>query len=150
MVNINLVPEKIRSAETLKVIVMLGVLSLAVPAAFWVMQYQAKRAKLASVEKQLQGLVDELNSPTLKNVVAEVEQFSKDQSNLDTKRSIVDQLRKRQILLLRLLDLLPDVIPPKSRISVLSVADEKGAKKVTLTCDFMTLDAIASAYENLE
>lgn len=150
MVNINLVPDKIRSAETLKVIVMLGVVSLAIPVAFWAMKYQAKRAELASVEKDLQSLNEELNSEKLRQVVAEVEQFTRDQTNLDTKRSIVDQLRKRQVLLLRLLDLLPDVIPSKARISALTVIDEKGAKKVTMTCDFMTLDAVASTYENLE
>ena len=150
MVNINLVPDKIRSADTLKIIVTIGVISLSLPIAFWAMKFQGKRAQLAVVKSQLADLNKELESPQLKQVVADVEQFTKDQSMLDTKRSIVDELRKRQVVLLRLLDLLPDVIPARARINSLAVIDEKGAKKVTMICDFTALDAIASAYENLE
>jgi hypothetical protein len=150
MVNINLVPEKIRSAEALKVIVILGALSLSLPVLFWAMKYQGKRASLAAVDKEVDALNAELASPALKNIVASVEQFTKDQSDLDTKRSVVDLLRKRQVLLLRLLDALPDIIPGFGRVTSLVAADAKGAKKVTMTCEFTTLDAIAAVYENLE
>jgi hypothetical protein len=150
MVNINLVPEKIRSAENLRIIVMVGALSLVLPALFWGYRYQGKRSEEAQVEKDLSALQAELDSDALKTVVMEVEQFTKDQADLDSKRSVVDTLRKRQVMLLRLLDLLPDIMPGTARVRNLKVADSKGTKGVELTCDFLAVDGVATVYENLE
>jgi len=150
MVNINLVPEKLRSAEALKLIVVLGCLSLTLPAAFWALRFQAKRAELAAVEHELDLLNAELVSPQLKQVVADVEQFAKDQSDLDSKRSNVDKLRGRQMMILKLLDMLPDIVPRKARIKTMVVSDEKGAKKVDLSFEFAAIESVAAVYENLE
>ena len=150
MVNINLVPEKLRSAEALKLIVVLGCLSLTLPAAFWALRYQGKRAELAAVEHDLDSLNAELVSPQLKQVVADVEQFAKDQSDLDSKRSSVDKLRGRQVMILKLLDMLPDIVPRNARIKTMAVSDEKGAKKVDMAFDFAALESVAAVYENLE
>jgi Tfp pilus assembly protein PilN len=150
MVNINLVPEKIRSAENLQVIVMIGALSLLLPVLYWGYRYQGKRAELASAKADLDALNAELSSPQLKQVVADVEQFTKDQAELDTKRSVVDQLRKRQVLLVKLLDLLPDIMPRESRVFTLKVTDVKAAKQVEMACEFRATDAVATVYENLE
>jgi Tfp pilus assembly protein PilN len=150
MVNINLVPEKIRSTENLRLIVMVGAISLVLPALFWGYRYQGKRSELAQAEQEVKALNAELNSDALRNVVTEVEQFTKDQGDLTIKRSVVDQLRKRQVLLLKLLDMLPDIVPGTARIKRLAVTDVKGAKQVELGCDFNAKDGVATVYENLE
>ena len=150
MVNINLLPDKIRSAESLKIIVLVGACSLALPVLFWSGRYQGARADLAQVDSELKELRLELESPQLKQIVAEVEQFTKDQGDLDAKRSVVDTLRKKQVTLLRFLDMLPDIMPKNAKITVLTVTDGKGGKEVSLTCDFLGLDSIAAVYESLE
>jgi hypothetical protein len=150
MVNINLVPEKIRSGETLKIIVLLGSVSLVLPVLFWGYRYQGERAKLSDVEKQLDAVNAELNSPQLREIVADVKKFSDDQAALAAKRSIVDSLRQRQVVILRFLDMVPDIIPADSKVNKLVVTDDKGNKKVEMTCSFLSEESVSSVYENLE
>ena len=150
LVQINLVPDKIRSGETLRVIVLVGVVSLFLPVLFWAYRYQAVRAERVAVEKELQGLKDELASPQLKQVVAEVEQFTRDEADLAAKRSVLDQLRKRQVMILRLLDLMPDLLPADSRLRSMNVTDAGATKHVELGVVNRTNDAVAEVYNNLE
>jgi Tfp pilus assembly protein PilN len=150
MVNINLLPEKVRSAEVLKIVVALGMLSLALPVVFWAWRYTQANAELAAVEKQIDSVNADLNSPQLKQVVAEVEQFSKNAADLDSKRSVVDTLRKKQVVLVRLMDVLPDLIPARACLSHLEVKDAKGVKGATLEGSALSADVLAELYTNLE
>jgi Tfp pilus assembly protein PilN len=150
MVNINLLPEKVRSAEILKIVVVLGLASLALPVVFWAYRYTQANAELAAVEKQIDSVNADLNSPQLKQVVAEVEQFSKNAADLDTKRSVVDTLRKKQVVLVRLMDVLPDLIPARAWLTRLDVKDNKGAKNASLEGNALSADVLAELYTNLE
>lgn len=150
MVNINLVPEKIRTGETLKILFVVGAISLVFPVLFWAGRYQQKNGDLAAKQAELAAVQAQLDSPHLKEVVAEVEQFAKDQADLDAKRSIVDELRKRQVIIPRFLDLLPDLFPGDGRVDNLVISDQKGVKHCVMTCDFLSLEGVATVYENLD
>ena len=152
MVNINLLPEKVRAAEVLKIVVILGVLSLTLPVLFWAYRYAGAKAELAAVEKQIDDVNVQLNSPHLKQVVAEVEQFGKDRADLTSKRSVVDLLRQQQVTLVRFLDILPDLVPKRAWLtSVVVTPDAKGdTKKVVVMGSAMSAEVVADFYSNLQ
>jgi type IV pilus assembly protein PilN len=150
MVNINLLPEKVRAAETLKLVVIIGTLCLTLPLLFWTYRYIGDKAKLAAVEQKIEVVNSELNSPKLKQVVQEVEQFGRDRADLDAKRSVVDLLRKKQVTVLRFLDVLPDLVPKRAWLTKVELKDEKGSRKVFLEGMALSSEVVADLYANLE
>src|SRR5262245_7655516 len=112
IVQLNLLPEKVRAAEVLRRIVLIGAAAhlLLVGLVGW--RVLAARARLAKVQAGIDAVMAELNSEKLRRTVEEVERFTREKGDLAAKRSQVDVLRKRQATLVRLLDTLPDLVPP--------------------------------------
>ncbi len=150
MININLVPEKVRAGEALKVIMLLGSLSLVIPLLFWSWRFVVAKAELSGVEEEIDKVVAELNSPQLKQVVEEVEQFTRDRANLDSKRSLVDALRKKQVVLVRMLDAIPDLLPRRAWLTKMEVKEEKGVRRVAMEGMSEVPEAVADFYVGLE
>lgn len=150
MVNINLLPEKVRAAEALKLVVVVGSLCLTLPLLFWTYRYMGDKAELTSLEQKIDLVNIELNSPKLKQVVQEVEQFGRDRANLEAKRSVVDLLRKKQVALVRLLDVLPDLVPKRAWITKVDVQNEKGGRKAIVEGTALSAEVVADFYANLE
>lgn len=150
MVGINLVPERVRSAEKLKIIIAVGVVAQALPILFWLWRYGGVKAELSLVEDEIIKVNSELASPQLKNVVAEVEQFTQDRQNLESKRSVVDVLRKRQSTFVRLYDVLPDLVPRRSWLRKMETISDKGKTKIQVEGTAMAPEVVAEFYSALQ
>ncbi len=150
MVQINLVPEKVRAADTLRVVVLLGSLALLLPLGFWGWRFVALNTKLASVDAEIIELQKELDKPELVKIVKLVDQFAKNESDLKVKLSLVEILRARQIVLLRVLDLVPDAMQPQAWLSKIEMKEDMGAKKALFEGFAISPEVMATIFSALE
>ena len=151
MVNLNLLPQKVRDAEQLKLAVMLGVGGYALVIMLLGWRLLALHAGKAAVQVELDALVAELNSPALKKTVDEVEVFAKEKSERDAKRSVVDKLRERQVFFLMVLDMLPDLLVGSDVwLTQMDSQDGKEGKRIILEGQAATPEDWAAFYGALE
>ncbi|HXB98321.1 MAG TPA: hypothetical protein VNZ54_09720 [bacterium] len=108
MIKLNLLPEKVRAAALLRVIILvaagvyvLGLLGLG-------FRYTQARARVDEVQREVDAVNAELNSPALLSTVQAVEKFTQDKQDEQAKASVVESYRRQQVVLSRLLDSLPD------------------------------------------
>lgn len=108
MIQLNLVPPKVRAAELLRKILFVGAL-LYVAAAGWLgWQWSLGHMQLLEARKATQKVQDELNAPELQVAVRAVQKFADDMAAVKAKASLVNEFRKQQVPLMRLLDAVPD------------------------------------------
>jgi|GEM_PF-3028035 hypothetical protein len=108
MIKLNLLPEKVRAAALMRVIILvaggvyiIGLLGLG-------FRYTQARARLDEVQREVDAVNAELNSPALLSTVQAVEKFTQDKTDEQAKASVVESYRRQQVVLSRLLDALPD------------------------------------------
>jgi hypothetical protein len=108
MIKLNLLPEKVRAAALMRLIILaagvvyiLGLLGLG-------FRYTQARARLDAVQREVDAVNAELNSPALLSTVQAVEKFTQDKADEQAKASVVESYRRQQVTLARLLDALPD------------------------------------------
>lgn len=150
MVQLNLLPEKVRAAEALRKIILVGVAVYGVLALGLAWRFVAARSELALVQTGIDALRAELESDALKRTVAEVQRFTTEQADLKTKKSQVDVLRNRQVNLVRMFDTLPDLLPPTVHLTSLFVREEKGEMRFVVEGLAGTPEAVADFYVQLE
>lgn len=151
MIKLNLLPEKVRSAERMRLVVLLGAIVYAVGMLALGWSWMAARAKVAEVQVQIDSVTAQLNAPELREAVQAVERFTKDEKEKNDKASVVNSLRKRQVVLLRMLDAVPDwMMNGQVWVDRLEVLMEKGERKVNLDGQAVSPLVFASFYTNLE
>lgn len=151
MIRLNLLPEKVRSAERLKLIVIVGVGVYAVGLLFLGWGWMRAGAKVDKVKAESAAIEAKLNAPELREAVEAVNQFTKDQNEMKEKASIVNTVRKRQVTLVRLLDQLPDWTQDGTVWVVrLEVKDGRGGREVGLEGHATSPLAFARFFTNLE
>lgn len=151
MINLNLLPAKVRAGERMQLILLLGgavyVLGLLGLGWTWV----SARSRVAAVEEQILGVQAQLNAPELREAVQAVDRFTKDEAEKNQKASVVNTLRKRQMTLLRLLDALPDwMLGGEAWLHTLDVKYERTDRVVTLDGIATSAQTFARFFTNLE
>jgi Tfp pilus assembly protein PilN len=150
MITINLLPEKVRTAEKLKKTVALGSIFYILVAAAVGWQYWRKDQEVKVVQAEIKKLQIELDSPKLTDVVKEVEKFSMDKDDLKTKKAILDSVRLQQAFWIRLLDVIPDLLPERVWVTKLDTIRERDRVKVVLEGNAESPEVFADFYSNLE
>jgi Tfp pilus assembly protein PilN len=151
MININLLPEKIRSAELLRVSIGLAAAAVLMVAVGIGYVFFQKQAQLSEVKKQISVVQAEMDSGELKAMVQAVEEFAQQKKLLEDRQASIDKFRQSQVYWVSLLDLLPDVMPEQVWIQSLSLAgEEKGKKKIEIKARGLTQQDAARFYSNIE
>ena len=152
MVAINLLPDKARRGELITAYIAGGVaLVLLVLGGFFAWS-MAVRSDADEVAKKTREVEKQLASPELRRIVQEVREFTEAQDNLKKQAEVLVDLRNRQASLVRVLDLLPDVLPAKATIRKLETEETGGKNPVTkITMNVMVLDreVVPQFIENL-
>ena len=149
MIKLNLLPEKVRAAALLRLILivaagvyLLGLFGLGI-------RFSQARARLDEVQREVDAVNAELNSPALLSTVQAVEKFTQDKADEQAKASIVEAYRRKQVVIARLIDSLPDwTMNGQVWFDHLVVEGEKGA--VGLEGDAVDSLAFARFYTLLE
>ncbi len=151
MVRLNLVPEKVRAAAALFVVMMLGVAVYAVVALIAGWYFVVLQGNLTKVNKQVADVRIELSSPALQETVKEVAKFRAQETELKIKSEQVNVLRKRQVYLARLLDVIPDLLPPRVWLTRIDQSDDgKGGRRVLLEGFAAGPESLGEFISNLE
>lgn len=151
MVKLNLVPEKVRAAAALMVIVMVGLAVYVLLAGGVGWAYFSLRAQLKEVRQQSDLVRAELDSPELRDTVKEVELFTAQNADLNVKKELVNLLRKRQVYAVRLLDVLPDLLPPRVWLSKIDqTEDARSGRRVMVEGFASGPEPLADLVANLE
>jgi hypothetical protein len=108
MIKLNLLPEKVRAAALMRVIIAVGIAVYLVGLLGLGFRYTQARARLNEAQREVDAVNAELNSPELINTVQAVEKFTQDKADEQAKASVVESYRRQQVVLSRLLDSLPD------------------------------------------
>jgi Tfp pilus assembly protein PilN len=150
MIEIDLLPERIRSDEAFRRnLVLGGALVVAVLVGVGMMALQ-KRTELKSVEDQIKAVQAEMQSPELQKIVQAVTEFTAQRQLLDTQQALVNQLRQKQVTLVKILDALPDVLPPRLWLTDCVTSVDKGKLKVALKGAAASGEAVAQLMSNLQ
>jgi Tfp pilus assembly protein PilN len=108
MIKLNLLPEKVRAAALMRLIIVLGVVVYILGLLGLGFRYTQARARYNEVQHEVDAVNAELNSPALISTVQAVEKFTQDKADEQAKASVVESYRRKQVTLARLLDSLPD------------------------------------------
>lgn len=150
MIKVNLLPEKVRAKEGLRRNILLGsALLLAVGFGIGAFYYQ-KVAALKAVQQQITRIHAEMESPELKKVVQAVSEFTLQRQELDSQQAVVNAIRTKQVALLKVMDVLPDVLAPRMWLSDVTATLEKGGFKVVVRGFGSSSQEVALFFSNIE
>jgi Tfp pilus assembly protein PilN len=150
MIKINLLPEKVRAAEKIKTSILLGAVATIAVAVVIGYLYVQQRAELQRIKSQVAEKRREMSSPALQKIVQDVKDFVEQQKNLDEQRAIVDKFREKQVFWIRVLDALPDVVPPQVWLTGFTQALDRGKTVLTIKAQASSPEDAAHFYTNLE
>jgi hypothetical protein len=108
MIQLNLLPPKVRAAELLRKILLGAALAYALVFGWVAWQWSVKHVQLVLEQHEVDRVQAQLNSPELQVAVAAVQKFADDMASVKAKASVVDQYREDQVPLMRLMDDIPD------------------------------------------
>jgi len=108
MIQLNLLPLKVRAAELLRKALIGAGLAYVVATAWVGWQWSLMHLKLVAQRHEVQKIQAQLDSPELQEAVKAVQKFADDMTAVKAKASVVNELRKQQVPLSRLLDAVPD------------------------------------------
>jgi hypothetical protein len=108
MIQLNLLPPKVRAAELLRKILIGAGVAYALVFGWVAWQWSVSHVQLVMEEHEVDRVQAQLNSPELQVAVAAVQKFADDMAAVKAKASVVNQYRKQQVPLMRLLDSVPD------------------------------------------
>jgi Tfp pilus assembly protein PilN len=112
--------------------------------------YRQDLGELHAVQRQRAAIDVEKNSAELKKIVADVEEFAKQDKNFQDQLANLNRFRAKQIFYVHLLDMLPDLVPENAYLTEISEANAKGAIQVTVKGNAMTADDVSKFYIALE
>ena len=150
MIRVNLLPEKVRNAEGLRTDIILASIALALVVGGILYLYQQGLSGLHAIQKERAAVDAEKNSPELKKMVADVEEFAKQDKNFHDQLANLNRFREKQVFYVKLLDMLPDLVPDNAFLTDVNEASDKGAIKVTVKGNAMTPDDVSKFYMALE
>lgn len=151
MIKLNLLPEKVRAAERLQLILILGGLVYIVALLGVGLQYTRARAKVSAIEREVDAVNAQLHAPDLQATVDAVVKFSADKDAVQVKASIVNQYRKDQVTLVRFVDALPDwTLNGQVWYTNIEVKGDKGKRVVTMEGEAVSPSIFAKFYSSLE
>lgn len=151
MIKLNLLPEKVRAAERLQLIILLGLAVYILGFLFIGWRWAAASSKVADAQAAIDKVQAELSAPELREAVQAVDRFTKDQKEEADKASVVNSLRKRQVTLLRMLDALPDwMLNSQAWVQRLEVRSKGNARAASLEGRAVSPLAFAHFFTNLE
>jgi hypothetical protein len=151
MIKLNLLPEKVRAAERLQLIILLGVLVYGLGLTMLGWRWVVAHHRVAGMDQQIAVVQDQLNAPELRDAVVAVDRFTKDEKEKSDKASVVNSLRKKQVTLLRLLDSLPDwTMDGQVWMQTLDVKYVGAERKVAMDGYAVSPLAFAHFFTNLE
>jgi Tfp pilus assembly protein PilN len=150
MVKLNLLPSKVRSAELLRLVALVGVVVYALVAGLIGWRLLVASRGLAEVALQVAKVDAELKP--LKVIADEVKKLTDEKNEQDTKKARLVELTKRQAYLVRVLDMLPDFVQGGQvwLTTLDQTADKGGARRVSLEGRSLSMEAWADFYSNLE
>lgn len=108
MIQLNLLPPKVRAAELLRKILLGAGLAYVLVFGWVAWQWSVKHVQLVVEQHEVDRVQAQLNSPELQVAVAAVQKFADDMASVKAKASVVDQYREDQVPLMRLMDDIPD------------------------------------------
>ncbi|HTA17464.1 MAG TPA: hypothetical protein VK786_06940 [bacterium] len=108
MIQLNLLPPKVRAAELLRKILLGAGLAYALVFGWVAWQWSVKHVQLVMEQHEVDRVQAQLNSPELQVAVAAVQKFADDMASVKAKASVVDQYREEQVPLMKLMDAIPD------------------------------------------
>jgi Tfp pilus assembly protein PilN len=150
VVKLNLLPAKVREAELLRLVFILGiaVYILAVGLLGW--RYTVSVGVRSGVEAKISKVEAEL--VPLKAIADEVRKLTDEKTEQDAKKAKLGELAKRQAYLVRLLDALPDFMQGgQVWLTILDQTVEKGgARRISLEGNAASIEAWADFYNSLE
>jgi Tfp pilus assembly protein PilN len=151
MIKLNLLPEKVRAAERLQLILLIGGAVYLVGLLLLGWAWASAKGRVAEAQVKVDAVTAALNAPELREAVQAVDRFTKDEKEKNDKASIVNNLRKRQVTLLRMLDALPDwSMNGQVWFQSLEVKMERGERRVMLEGHASTPLVFAHFFTNLE
>lgn len=150
MIKLNLLPQKVRDAERMQLIVLLGALAILLGLAGLGWRWMLARAAVAAVQQSIDAVQAELNAPELREMVQAVDRFTRDEKEKSDKASVVNALRRRQATLPRLLDALPDwMMGGQAWLQAMEVKVERAERRVELQGQALSPLVFANFYTDL-
>jgi Tfp pilus assembly protein PilN len=148
MVKLNLLPEKVRSAEILRLLVFAGVAVYLAAAVLMAWRFLVADRALAVVNDQIAKVEAELKP--LQAIADDVKRLTDEKTEQDAKRAKLVELAKRQSYLIRLMDLVPDLM--QGGQVWLTIMDETSdrTRRISLEGKAPTAEVWADFYNNLE
>jgi len=151
MIELNLLPAKVRAAETLRLIIIVACFFYAAAALALGYLWSQGHMQLVAAERETARVQAELDAPDLQDAVKAVQHFSDDMASVKAKASVVNQFRKDQGTLVRLLDTLPDWTQNgQVWFSTVESKGEKGHKMVSLVGNTTSRALFAKFYGFME
>jgi Tfp pilus assembly protein PilN len=149
MVKLNLLPEKIRAAEKLKLVVLGGSAFYILLVGLLAWRMTVASAGLAAVNADIAAVETELKP--LQSIADEVKKLSAEKTEQDSKKARLDALSQRQAYLVRALDLVPDFMQAGSAwLVALDQREEKDKRLIMLDGRAVSAEAWADFFTNLE
>jgi Tfp pilus assembly protein PilN len=148
MVKLNLLPEKVRAAEVLRLVALVGIAVYLAAAALLGWRFLAAHQALAVVNGKIAKVDAELKP--LQAIADEVKKLTDEKNEQDAKRGKLIELAKRQAYLIRLMDMLPDLMQGGQvwLVGLDETVDRN--RRVSLDGKASTMEVWADFYSNLE
>jgi len=150
VVKLNLLPAKVRAAELLRLAVMGGVIFYLLLAGVFAWRYAVGVAAVHEVEAKIKKVEEELRP--LQVINDEVKKLTAEKTEQEAKKSKLAELTRRQAYLVRVMDLLPDLLQGgKVWLTELDQLAAKGTeRRVLIEGRAHSIEAWADFYANLE
>ncbi|MGH7442941.1 MAG: PilN domain-containing protein, partial [bacterium] len=151
MIELNLLPPKVRAAELLRKTITWALVAYALAAGWLLWQWELDHSKLVQAQHEVQRVQAQLNSPELQVAVQAVKKFADDMAAVKAKASVVNALRQQQVPLLQALDTVPDWgMGGQVWFTDLAISAGKGGgETVELGAETQTRSQFAAYYEFL-
>ncbi len=149
MVKLNLLPAKVRAAEILRLAVIAALAVYLVLFGILAWRFAVAKQALAAVNTKIEKVEAELRP--LQVIADEVKKLSAEKNEQEAKKSKLGELTRRQIYLVRALDLLPDLMQGgQIWVNNFDQVVDKNTRRITLEGRAISAEAWADFYDNLE
>lgn len=149
MVKLNLLPAKVRAAEVLRLAVLLGMAVYLVLIGILAWRYAVAKQALAEVGVKIAKVEAELKP--LQVIADEVKKLSAEKNEQEAKKSKLSELTRRQVYLVRAMDLLPDLMQGgQVWLTGFDQDAAKGIRRIILDGKAVSPAAWADFYDNLD
>ncbi len=151
MIQLNLLPAKVRNAQRMRTVLLAAGIVYGVAALVLGWQWGRAKARLARAERETARVQAQLDSPELQEAVKAVQKFADGMAAMKAKASVVNSLRAQQVPLLRVLDLLPDwTLDGQVWFNEIVASDAAGRENITLSASALSRVLFARYFDFLD